>query len=117
MNLMRHEDQRLITGTGQFTADWSLDGQKHAAVVRSDRAHAKILSIDLDAAREMPGVVLILTAADVEQSGFGNIPSAVWCSARPRCLCWQPTGFVSSVNPLPWSLPKLQWRPAMRPNR
>ena len=75
MNLMRHEDLRLITGAGKFTADWSLDGQQHAAVVRSDRAHAKILSIDLEAARAMPGVSLILTAADVEQAGYNPIPS------------------------------------------
>ncbi|MFK7965812.1 MAG: xanthine dehydrogenase family protein molybdopterin-binding subunit [Burkholderiaceae bacterium] len=75
MNLLRHEDQRLITGQGRFTADWQVDGQLHAAMVRSDRAHANITSIDLAAAKAMPGVELILTAADVEAAGFGSIPS------------------------------------------
>ncbi len=75
MSLMRHEDQRLISGHGRFTADWSLPGQLHAALVRSDRASAKILSIDIDDAASQPGVKLILTAADVEKAGFGSIPS------------------------------------------
>lgn len=75
MKLMRHEDQRLISGHGRFTADWSLPDQLHAEVVRSDRANAKILGIDLDAARQMPGVKLILTSADVEKAGFKPIPS------------------------------------------
>lgn len=75
MKLMRHEDHRLITGQGKFTADWSLPDQLHAAVVRSDRAHAKILSIDLDDARAASGVTLILTAEDVAKAGFGSIPS------------------------------------------
>ena len=42
--LLRHEDLRLITGRGRFTADVDLPGQLHAAMVRSDRAHARIRS-------------------------------------------------------------------------
>jgi len=75
MTLLRNEDKRLITGQGKFTADWQVDGQLHAAMVRSDRAHANILSIDTKDALESPGVELILTAADVEQAGFTAIPS------------------------------------------
>ena len=73
--LSRHEDLRLITGAGRFTADVNLPGQLHAAVVRSDRAHARIVSIDLDDARKADGVVAILTAKDVEAAGFRPLPS------------------------------------------
>ncbi len=73
--LMRHEDLRLVTGTGQFTADWNLPGQLHAYVVRADRPHARIVSIDIEAAASAPGVRLILTADDVRAAGYGDIPS------------------------------------------
>ena len=51
----RREDRRLLTGTGCFTADWSLAGEVHAAFLRSDRAHARIRSIDTSAARALTG--------------------------------------------------------------
>jgi len=75
MNLMRHEDRRLITGSGKFTADWNLEDQLYAVMVRSDRAHAIIQSIDVDAATDLPGVVAVYTAADVTASGFSPLPS------------------------------------------
>ncbi len=75
MNLMRHEDQRLLTGTGKFTADWNLAGQLHAVLVRSDRAHAEILSINSDAAAAVAGVVAVYTSAEVISAGFSSIPS------------------------------------------
>ena len=63
----RREDHRLLTGRGRFTADWNLPGQLHASFLRSDRAHAEIVSIRVDAARRMPGVQLILTGADIAE--------------------------------------------------
>lgn len=75
MNLMRHEDQRLVTGTGKFTADWNLEGQLHASITRSDRAHAEILSINVEAAKALSGVVAVYTATDVTGTGFSPIPS------------------------------------------
>jgi carbon-monoxide dehydrogenase large subunit len=73
--LLRHEDLRLITGQGRFTADWQLEGQLHAAIVRSDRAHARILGIDTEAARRAPGVVAVYTASDVAAAGLKPVPS------------------------------------------
>jgi carbon-monoxide dehydrogenase large subunit len=73
--LLRHEDRRLITGRGHFTADRNLPGQLHAAMVRSDRAHARIVGIDDAAARKSPGVVAVYTARDVEAAGFRPLPS------------------------------------------
>ena len=78
MKLSRQEDLRLVTGRGKFTADWHFDGQLHAYMVRSDHAHAKIVSIDLEQARAAPGVEAILTA-----QGHGQ--RWLWCHSQwPR---------------------------------
>ncbi len=70
----RLEDRRLVTGQGRYTADWNLPRQLHAFVLRSDRAHARLRAIDTAAAAAAPGVHLVLTAADVQDAGFGPIP-------------------------------------------
>jgi carbon-monoxide dehydrogenase large subunit len=66
----RREDFRLVTGRGQYTADWNLDGQAHGCFLRSDRAHAEIVTLDASAARAVPGVLTVLTGADVVAAGF-----------------------------------------------
>ncbi len=75
MELMRHEDRRLITGTGKFSADWNFPGQLHAALVRSVHAHARVLSVDTRAAEQASGVVMVLTAADVTVARMNGMPS------------------------------------------
>ena len=57
--LKRKEDYRFLTGAGQYTDDITLAHQAYAVFVRSPHAHAVIRSIDLAAARTMPGVVQI----------------------------------------------------------
>lgn len=59
--LLRREDRRLLTGKGQFIADLAFPHMLHMAVVRSQRAHARIRSIDISRASAMPGVACILT--------------------------------------------------------
>ncbi|MEX2034947.1 MAG: xanthine dehydrogenase family protein molybdopterin-binding subunit [Xanthobacteraceae bacterium] len=71
----RREDRRLLTGTGCFTADWNLPGQVHAAFLRSDRAHARIRSIDTSAARALPGVLAVLSGDDIKAAGYKSLPS------------------------------------------
>lgn len=61
---IRREDSRLLTGRGHFVADFHVDGELHACFLRSDRAHARIVSIDTVSAREQPGVVAVFTGAD-----------------------------------------------------
>ncbi|GFE74781.1 xanthine dehydrogenase family protein molybdopterin-binding subunit [Novosphingobium sp. TCA1] len=61
----RKEDPRLLTGRGQFVDDVVLPGMLHVAFVRSSVACGRIISIDREAAREMPGVHVVLTAADL----------------------------------------------------
>jgi carbon-monoxide dehydrogenase large subunit len=72
--LKRKEDERLITGKGRFTDDFSMPGQTWTAMVRSPYPHAAINGIDAGAALEMPGVIAVLTGADAMADGLGEIP-------------------------------------------
>jgi len=67
--LLRAEDRRLVTGHGCYAADWCIDGSLHAHVLRSDRAHAVLGRIDTATARDMPGVRLIITGAELLAAG------------------------------------------------
>ena len=66
----RVEDARLTTGAGQYAADWNLPGQLYACFLRSDRAHAEIVSINTAKAVKYPGVKRILTGADAVAAGY-----------------------------------------------
>ena len=72
--LPRKEDARLITGHGRFTDDFVLDGQAHAAMVRSPHPHARIVAIDAERAKTMPGVFGVFTGADCAADKIGPIP-------------------------------------------
>jgi aerobic carbon-monoxide dehydrogenase large subunit len=61
----RRELQRLLRGHGRYVDDIRLPRMLHICFVRSPHAHTKIASIDTQAAREMPGVTAVLTAADI----------------------------------------------------
>jgi aerobic carbon-monoxide dehydrogenase large subunit len=65
-SIRRSEDPRILTGAGRYVDDIKLPGMLHAAFVRSPLAHARVLSVDVSAARELPGVVAVLTGADLE---------------------------------------------------
>ncbi len=70
----RKEDERLITGKGRFTDDFSLDGQSYAVMVRSPYPHARIVSVDKAPALAMPGVLGVFTGADCLADKLGAIP-------------------------------------------
>ncbi|MBV8754202.1 MAG: xanthine dehydrogenase family protein molybdopterin-binding subunit [Hyphomicrobiales bacterium] len=72
--LRRKEDLRLITGAGQFSDDFSLDGQVYAVMVRSPHPHARIVAIDTARARAMRGVLGVFTGADIAAEGLKPIP-------------------------------------------
>jgi aerobic carbon-monoxide dehydrogenase large subunit len=63
-SVRRVEDARLLTGRGVFSDDFNRQGQAYAVFVRSPRAHALIKGIDTAAARRLPGVLAVYTAAD-----------------------------------------------------
>jgi carbon-monoxide dehydrogenase large subunit len=66
----RREDPRLVTGHGRYVTDHNLPGQAYGAFVRADRAHATIRGIDTAEALAAPGVLAVLTHADIEAAGF-----------------------------------------------
>src|SRR3981189_3242839 len=71
---IRREDARLLAGAGRYTSDWNLPGQLYAYFLRSDRAHAEIVSIDTAQAAKSQGVVAVLTGADTAKAGFKSTP-------------------------------------------
>jgi aerobic carbon-monoxide dehydrogenase large subunit len=70
----RNEDARLVTGKGQFSDDFNLNGQAHAVMVRSPHPHARLARIDAARAKSMPGVLGVFTGADCLADGLGAIP-------------------------------------------
>ena len=66
----RKEDEAFLRGSGRYVADFAPQGLCHAAVLRSPHAHARFRIENAAAARGMPGVRLVLTAADVAELGF-----------------------------------------------
>src|SRR5215471_8539228 len=72
----RVEDPRLLTGRGRFIADITLPNMLHATFVRSTLAHARIESVDTREAKDLPGVHMVWTGADV-QPLTGGIPGGL----------------------------------------
>ncbi|MDP2080869.1 MAG: xanthine dehydrogenase family protein molybdopterin-binding subunit [Pseudotabrizicola sp.] len=65
----RHEDIRFLTGKGRYVDDIAPADALHALFLRSDHAHGRITGLDLEAARDLPGVHLVLDAAGLESLG------------------------------------------------
>jgi carbon-monoxide dehydrogenase large subunit len=70
----RREDLRLLTGRGRYTTDNNVAGQAAGHFLRADRAHARIVKIDTAAARKQPGVLDIVTGADIVATGWKSPP-------------------------------------------
>lgn len=82
--LTRLEDDALLRGAGRFTDDIRLVREARAVVLRSPHAHARIRSIDVGAARALPGVLAVLTAADVAVDGPGPVLSELNLPTFPK---------------------------------
>lgn len=80
--LTRVEDQRLVTGNGQYTDDISRDGQAYGFVLRSSVAHGNIKTIDTSAAKDAPGVLAVYTGEDIK----GDVPCLVPNDAKDGIL-------------------------------
>ncbi len=70
----RREDDRFVTGQGRYLADLDFPGLAHAVFMRSPVAHARIVSLSLDAAREAPGVVAAFSGRDLKEGGVQPLP-------------------------------------------
>ena len=77
----RREDARFLTGAGAYLDDLVFPGLGHAIFVRSPHAHAAIKSIDISDAKQSPGTIAVLTAADVQADGLNDLPPTVEVNA------------------------------------
>ena len=76
-SINRLEDERFVQGRGRYVDDIVAPNALHGVVVRSTHAHARIGSIDADAARRMPGVAAVLTGLELASDQIGPLPCAV----------------------------------------
>jgi aerobic carbon-monoxide dehydrogenase large subunit len=93
----RREDLPLLTGQGTYTDDLKLPGMLHAAVLRSPHAHAKIRSIDVAAARALPGVAAVLIHAGLGSAGKEIPllqPNPILTARMPTLLAREETRYV-----------------------
>src|SRR5574337_245277 len=74
-SVQRIEDPALVAGAGRFADDVTLPGQTTLCFLRSPHAHARILAIDTSAACALPGVVAVLTGADLQAAGVKPVAS------------------------------------------
>src|SRR6201989_1698051 len=94
----RTEDPLLVTGTGRFTDDVNLPGQAYCVIVRSHYAHGAIRNIDSAAARSMPGVLGVYTAADLEGVGTGPLPPRQVMNNRDGTPMLSPTHYALATG-------------------
>ncbi len=72
--LLRLEDARFLRGEGRFVEDIALPGEARAVFLRSPHAHARICGLSVAEAQSMPGVLAILTGADIAADGISGVP-------------------------------------------
>jgi aerobic carbon-monoxide dehydrogenase large subunit len=89
----REEDRRLLTGRGRYVDDVPAIGAARGYVLRSPHAHARILGIDTSAAVAAPGVLAVLTGADLRRRGLGTLRPMIprrRKNGAPAYVCPQP---------------------------
>src|SRR2546423_11777721 len=79
---VRSEDEPLLTGRGRFVDDVNVAGQVYGVFVRATTGHAHIRRVDAARARAMPGVLGIMTGADLAADGLGGIPPVAGAAGR-----------------------------------
>ena len=94
----RKEDHRLTTGKGRYLADIAMPGMLHLTFKRSDHAHARLGSIDVSAARAMPGVVAVVTGEDIKDKIL-PMPQPVVVPALPATY---PRHWPLAVGKVKW---------------
>src|SRR5215213_2675835 len=71
----------MLTGRGKYVSDWNLAGQAYGHFLRSDRAHAEIVSFDASAALAHPGVIAVISGDDIK-SALKSLPAALPVKGR-----------------------------------
>ncbi len=90
----RSEDQRFLTGRGEYTDDLDLPGQAYAAFLRSSHAHARIAALEVADAAASAGVLGVYCAADVAADGLGALP------CRQPATNWDGSPMFDAPRPL-----------------
>jgi carbon-monoxide dehydrogenase large subunit len=98
----RFEDPRLVRGGGRYTDDIKLPGLVHGVVLRSPHAHAKIRSIDIAAAKTAPGVLAVLTSADIKAAGYGDLPVPGGLKRRDGSPMYRPRYPILAEDRVRW---------------
>jgi carbon-monoxide dehydrogenase large subunit len=93
----RFEDPRLLRGGGRYVDDMVLPRMAFGHVLRSPHAHARIRSIDETSAKAAPGVLAVVTGADWEASGWGDLPTASGNKRRDGSAAYRP-GYPALVK-------------------
>ena len=86
----RVEDGRFLRGMGRYAGDLELAREAHGCVLRSPHAHARLAAVDTRAAAAMPGVLAVLTGADVATDGLGDLPCMDPVVGRDGRPCFVP---------------------------
>src|ERR1051326_8641989 len=94
----RSEDPVLLRGDGHYADDFSLPGQAYAVIARSHHAQRILRGIDTTAARAMPGVLAVYTAADLEAGGIGPLPARQVMNNRDGTPMAQPVRHVLATD-------------------
>ncbi len=95
----RKEDLRLVTGRGCYSDDFNFPGQVYAAALRAPHAHALIRSVDAKPAREIPGVIALLTGEDTVAEGLKAIPHPCAAGTPPDIVLHNRDGSPIPVAP------------------
>ena len=95
----RKEDLRLISGKGRFSDDVNFPGQAYAVMLRSPHAHARIRSMDTRKALSVPGVIQVLTGADLLADGIKPMPHVAQSSHPAEPALDNPPGFKAFDTP------------------
>ncbi len=98
----RFEDPRLVRGGGRYTDDIKLPGLAHGVVLRSPHAHAKIRSIDITTAKTAPGVLAVLTSADIKAAGYGDLPVPGGLKRRDGSPMYRPRYPILAEDRVRW---------------
>ncbi|MFC0399746.1 xanthine dehydrogenase family protein molybdopterin-binding subunit [Paraburkholderia rhizosphaerae] len=109
----RVEDLRFVTGKGQYTDDLHVEGQLHAAFLRSPHAHAVLNSIDTTTAREAPGVVAVLVGQDYVDDGFlgcDHVPNPIDAvDATKKAFLTSSTGSIFNQLHIPLPVDRVRY--------
>jgi carbon-monoxide dehydrogenase large subunit len=94
----RSEDPVLLRGEGHYSDDFNLPHQAYAVIVRSPMAHGVIRRIETAAARAMPGVLAVYTAADLAKGGIGPLPARQVMNNRDSTPMLQPVRHALAID-------------------